>query len=292
MRQVPLLIALAVRLMALEPAAAGIASADTGFLFFNALDTSAIPKRISRTGLFRDILAKTVNPGITRFEINAALWSDGAAKIRYLILPPDSRIEYREDSAYGFPTGAVLVKNFLIDTVQGDPSSRIYLETRLLVKQFADDSVADWYGFSYRWLRDQTDAELVDPLSGLETTIPTYAADGRPVQKKWSFPSQGACWRCHMPGGRDVLGFHTAELNRPAFSDSSVNQLRAFVDADVFQGTDFPEFANSPRWAALSDSTQSLEKRARSYLAANCSFCHGAEGRRIIGTVLSAPLRA
>ena len=91
-----------------------------------------------------------------------------------------------------------------------------------------------------------------------------------------------------MSGAREVLGFHTAQLNRPSAADGSVNQLQAFVDAGMFRGTAFPDFRNSHRWAALTDTSQPLEKRARSYLAANCSFCHGEEGRRVIGTVLSA----
>ncbi len=263
-------------------------AADSAFVFFNALDSAAIPKKISQTGIFRDILAKTVNAGITRFEINSALWSDGAFKIRYFILPEDSQITYRDDSAYSFPKGTVLVKNFLIDTIQGEATSRIYLETRLLIKQNSDDSATVWYGFSYRWNRDQMDAELVNPLLGMETSITTYSPNRQPVQKKWSFPSQAACWRCHMSGGRQVLGFYTAELNRPSFAQPNINQLQAFVSAGVFRGNSFPDFSQSHRWAALSDTTQSLERRARSYLAVNCSFCHSAEGRRVIGTVLSA----
>ena len=184
---------------------------DTAFVFFDAQDTSAIPKRLSQSGLFRDILAKTVNPGITPFEINSALWSDGAAKIRYIILPRDSQLTYRDDSAYGFPQGTVLVKNFLIDTIQNAPASRIYLETRLLVKQHPDDSITSWYGFSYQWNRDQTDAMLVNPATGLETTIPVRTRGPASGAEEVEFPhprahagaatcpGRGKCWDSTRP---------------------------------------------------------------------------------------------
>ena len=261
-------------------------AARAGFTYFDPLDSAAVPKRISGTGFFSDLPAKTAAPGAVRYEINAALWSDGAAKIRYLILPPDSQAVYREDTAFRFPKGAVFVKNFLIDTIQGDTASRIFLETRFLLKRNPDDSSGThWYGFSYRWLRDQSDAVLVDPRVGLDTSITTYTSQGDPVPKRWLFPSQSLCWRCHMPQGREILGFVSAELNRP--DAAGTDQLQALAGSGILRGAP-PDPARAHRWAALTDASQSLERRARSYLAANCSFCHGAEGRRVIGTVLSA----
>jgi mono/diheme cytochrome c family protein len=38
------------------------------------------------------------------------------------------------------------------------------------------------------------------------------------------------------------------------------------------------QFHNLPKFAALSDTTQTLETRARSWLAVNCSYCHQAGG--------------
>ncbi|MEO7423955.1 MAG: hypothetical protein ABI036_02145, partial [Fibrobacteria bacterium] len=44
---------------------------------------------------------------------------------------------------------------------------------------------------------------------------------------------------------------------------------------NVLTGTKPASWANSPRWRAIDDSTASVNVRARSYLASNCSGCHG-----------------
>lgn len=260
----------------------------TSFRFFDALDTAAVPKRLSESGLFKDIQKKEVGPGIHRYELNTPLWSDGAEKIRYLILPPDSQISFHADSAYGFPKGTVFVKNFLFDSLPGDTASRFYLETRLLVKQHAEGSAeSQWYGFSYRWSRDGSDAFLVDGETGMDTSFPVRRADGTgEVRKTWTFPSQNACWRCHIPKGRQVLGFFTAQINRPDPVQDARNQLETLAARGLFKNAMALQGAH--RWAPLSDTSLPLERRARSYLAANCSFCHGADGFRTLGAFLSA----
>jgi hypothetical protein len=110
---------------------------------------------------------------------------------------------------------------------------------------------------------------------------------------RWRFPSQIECNRCHVPESRGSLGFITPQLNRPveqerpAESDGlrktagaspgapGLYQLRDLVDQGVLA---FDPTENRPepfRWRGLDDTAASLEVRARSYLAANCSQCHG-----------------
>lgn len=260
----------------------------TSFRFFDALDTAAIPKRLSESGLFSDIQRKVVGPGILRYELNTPLWSDGAAKIRYLILPPDSQVSFHADSSYGFPIGTVFVKNFLFDSVPGDTTSRYYLETRLLVKQRIEGSAeTQWYGFSYQWSRGGSEAFLVDGQTGLDTSFPVRRADGMgEVRKTWTFPSQNACWRCHIPKGRQILGFFTAQISRPDPVQSDKNQLETLAARGLFKNA--VSLQGTHRWAPLTDTSLPLESRVRSYLAANCSFCHGADGFRTLGAFLSA----
>lgn len=265
---------------ALAPFLSGAA----GFRFFDPLDPSEVPGRLSETGLFQGMDRGKPCDGAHRFEINAALWSDGAAKLRHIILPPDARIQWRPDSAFGFPVGAVFAKTFLIDTIQGDSTSRIALETRLLVKRHPDGvPEAQWYGFSYRWERDQSEARLVDPETGLDTTYQVYGTDGGILSKPWTFPSQNACWRCHLPRGRQVLGFFAAQLHGAV---PGRDQLADLARAGVFAAE--PDTAGLHRWRPPGDARAPLEARARSYLAANCSFCHGVEGFRALGAFLSA----
>lgn len=70
-----------------------------------------------------------------------------------------------DTSQFSFPRKTVLIKNFMIDTVRGDSGTRILIETRFPVHQ-SDSKV--WSGLSYRWRRDQTDADLVDLDNGAD----------------------------------------------------------------------------------------------------------------------------
>lgn len=222
--------------------------------------------------------------GVIPFAINSALWSDGAEKSRHIILPPGGRVGFRPDTAFAFPAGTVFAKTFRIDTVEGDPSSRIPLETRLLVHRDPEGKAETrWFGFSYRWARDQSEAWLVDPATGLDTVYRVIGKDGAPASRSWSFPSQNACLRCHLPRGRQVLGFYAAQLHGAV---PGRDQLDDLAEAGVFATR--PDTSGLHRWYGAADAGASVEARARSYLAANCSFCHGAEGFRALGAFLSA----
>jgi len=48
------------------------------------------------------------------------------------------------------------MKSFALDQIAGDPASKRWIETRLLVKE-----QGEWVEYSYAWKEDQTEAELV-----------------------------------------------------------------------------------------------------------------------------------
>lgn len=131
---------------------------------------TAVPKFLSQTGLYRNIDSKATraisDTSVVAFQVNSALWSDGSHKERFISLLPGSKVMPNDTAKFTFPDGAVLIKNFLIDTVFGEKSgsSRIFIETRFLVYQ-AGPSGKSWSGLSYRWRRDQRDADLVHPDS-------------------------------------------------------------------------------------------------------------------------------
>src|SRR5690606_34275934 len=85
-----------------------------------------LPKRLSETGLYRDIrkgeLAEGVRFYVPRFE----LWTDGAEKRRWIALPPGTRIDTSDMEDWQFPVGTKLWKEFVRDGVR--------VETRLLQK--------------------------------------------------------------------------------------------------------------------------------------------------------------
>ena len=56
------------------------------------------------------------------------------------------------------------VKSFSLDFEAGNPASKKYIETRIVLKQ--DDQ---WRGYTYRWNDEQTDALLVG-AKGMDST--------------------------------------------------------------------------------------------------------------------------
>ncbi|MGE3820612.1 MAG: PQQ-dependent sugar dehydrogenase, partial [Isosphaeraceae bacterium] len=187
--------------------------------------TKPFPRKLSETGLFTSTKELRPAPGLIPYSVNAPLWSDGASKERYLALPGDSQIEFDAvvyphgpnyaDRGWRFPDGAVLVKTFSLDMVQGDPNSRKRLETRVLQhrKMPGDDDeygAQYWYGYTYLWNDEQTDAELL-AAEGLNRTytIRDPAASGGTRQQTWRFPSRTECTLCHTMASKYILGVTT-----------------------------------------------------------------------------------
>ncbi len=67
---------------------------------------------ISETGVFRSVRDLTPATGVLPYDVNSPLWSDGAAKKRWLALPKDTQIGFAEHGAWKFPPGTVFVKHF------------------------------------------------------------------------------------------------------------------------------------------------------------------------------------
>jgi cytochrome c553 len=109
--------------------------------------------------------------------------------------------------------------------------------------------------------------------------------------KKWRFPTVYQCAACHRTTqqdtthGRSLLGFFTAQLNRPAPDSAGINQLDWLFAKGVLAGKRQAAWDLSPRWEGIEDKGASLDVRARSYIAANCSGCHGRRGMASAATM-------
>lgn len=256
----------------------------TGYRFFNPAVLDSIPKLISGTGMYKNISTKEINADVIPFEVNTPLWTDGAFKQRYIAIPSGTAVIY-DDTAhtYAYPDRAMVIKNFSVDTIPGNVASRILFETRFSGVRIVAGK-EKWYLWTYRWRLDQTDADLV-ANEGESATVRVYnnGTGNPPFLKKWHFPSKVQCAACHRvqsTGGRTVLAFFTAQLNKPLAANPSVNQLDRLFQLGVLKMKtgDKPDFSKSPKWASMTDETATLEHRSRSYLAANCSGCHSQTG--------------
>jgi hypothetical protein len=202
-----------------------------------------------------------------------------------------------DDGKWVFPAGTVLVKNFFFpDTSR--PSGMKLVETRLFVHLDktvdVEGKMTEWVGYGYQWDDAQTDATIVGTLvpgsdSDVSATFnvkPT--AGGATQQIKWSYPSRLDCVTCHMPitpksnpaGGS--IGPETIQMNRTVMGET-MNQIDKFTTMNLFEKAPTKPYkaalvAPYPGQSGSPPANATLEQRARSYLHANCAFCHRPDG--------------
>ncbi len=195
------------------------------------------PTRLSETGLFLSVKDDQPQPGLIPYSVNAPLWSDGAAKERFIALPGTSQIDFTVDHGWNFSDGAVLVKTFSLPLAGGGLRR---IETRLLTKQ-----LGQWAGYSYIWNEDQTDATLVEP-EGLDHTYEVrdeHTLSGV-RQQTWHYPSRTECMVCHSRAANFVLGPSTSQMNKVhAYGKIADNQLRTLEHLGVFHINDLEHLA-------------------------------------------------
>jgi uncharacterized repeat protein (TIGR03806 family) len=222
---------------------------------------STFPTKLSDTGLFATTAGHVVHLGLIPYEVAVPFWSDGADKHRWISLPPNGKIAHMPSKGWNFPDQTTVVKSF-----STNENGRLkWIETRLLTKQDGE-----WFGYSYRWNESQTDGDLV-LAEGLNETV---AMNGRP--QTWRYPSRTECMMCHSRAANYVLGLSDAQMNIDCTLDgTSANQIDAFAWRGLFDA-DPP--ATRLTLIDPNDESLPLETRVRSWLHANCSFCHVKEG--------------
>ena len=237
------------------------------------------PPLLSETGALSDVAGLAPSAVWVPYTLNQPFWSDGALKSRFIALPNDGvrdtaaeQIAFSPDSDWTFPTGTVLMKHFELSLDEADPTNTTRLETRFMV--LGDDGA--WYGLTYRWRVDQTDANLLTTEETGDYTI--QLSDGVMRAQTWYFPARLDCLTCHRQGAGGALGPRTHQLNSDFTYPSTGrtdNQIRTWNDLAMFSppvdDASIPSLGKSP---APGDVTAPLQDRARSWLDANCSHCH------------------
>ena len=241
--------------------------------------TAQPPALLSQVGAFSNLANLTPRSGLIPYTVNSPLWTDGAAKQRWMAVPNDGaadtaaeKITFTATGAWQFPKGAVLVKQFDLPTDERNPSVLRRMETRFLVH--GDDGV--YYGITYRWRADGSDADLLPDGDSLTLTITTSTGGTR--SQLWSFPSRADCRSCHNAGAGIVLGPRTVQMNGNntyAATGRTDNQLRTLNHLNLFSPA-LVETAISSygKTVAVTDTSATLETRVRSYMEANCAHCH------------------
>ncbi len=205
-----------------------------------------MPTLLSETGLYTDIKAKALAPGVKKFTPAYTLWSDGATKNRFVFMPEGKKINTEEMEFWQYPAGFKLWKDFTRDGK--------LIETRLLQK--LGDGKADWYMVAFKWKDDYSDAEAV-PMG-----VPNAMGTEHDV------PSQESCKGCHSALGDYSIGFTALMLshNLPdSLNLSQVAELGWLTAAPAATGYKIPG--------------TEVESAALGYLHANCGMCHNTKSQ-------------
>ncbi len=234
-------------------------------------EPTSFPRRLSETGLFASVAEHRLLPAVIPYSVNVQLWSDGAHKERWLAVPGEEKIDYTSTRGWNFPNGSVLVKSFSLENVAGQPETRRWIETRLMVRQ-----QNEWVGYSYRWNEEQTDAELLDSGSvDVEFEIQDPAAEGGVRKQSWHYPSRAECMVCHSRAVNYVLGLSEHQMNREHdYGSEKFNQIQMLSELGMFTKPLPKPVEELTRLSDPFDKSVDLKQRAASYLHANCSNCH------------------
>lgn len=229
------------------------------------------PTLLSQYRFFRDIGAREPNAGVTPYDLNTPLWSDGALKLRYVFMPPGQSARYDSERVFEFPVGAVLIKTFAFAADMRSPAENVrFLETRLLIHR-----AEGWIALPYVWNEAQTEAVLSP--AGAIVPVNFTDVDGAAVALDWEVPNRNQCKGCHdRAGALTPIGPSARNLNRDyVYAHGRANQLSAWVRSGMLDRApeDAPQAPN-----AYDPASGPLGARARAYLDVNCAHCHNPAG--------------
>jgi cytochrome c551/c552 len=251
--------------------------------------------KLSQTGCFDPKTPTSFASNAVYYEVNTPLWSDDAAKTRAFVLPTGGKIHVKncdgdagmsaecvspmgnpagraDDGRWLFPVGTVLIKNFLFDGKLVETRLLMHVDTATAAL-IADGFGSVWVGYNYQWNEAQTDATIVP---NARTPI-SFNTGQRTVD--WVYPSFGDCIGCHSPAVA-TLGPETAQMNRTV---NGANQIDTFIGMGLFDSTAptkpyagpmVEPYQNTALGLTHPTAGATVDQMARSYLSANCGFCH------------------
>ena len=232
------------------------------------------PRMLSELGLFAgDAALQKPASDVIPYDLITTLFTDYTSKHRFVRLPSGKSIQYKPSGVLEFPVGTMLIKTFSYLKDQRDPSQgEQLLETRV---EFLKES--GWYGYSYIWNEEQTDAEL--SLGGGTVDVSWIHTDGKPRSTRHLVPNANQCISCHSHHDKYVpIGPTAANLNRAySYGHGDENQLAYLKRTDKL--TDAPSLDSIERLPDFEDPhSGNVAQRVRAYLSVNCAHCHSPGG--------------
>lgn len=226
---------------------AGGAGGEGGNCELNSLPViQTAPALLSQTGLYDDILTKTVSSVARAYTPQYPLWSDDAQKERWLYLPEcEPQIDNSDEDEWVFPVGTRAWKQFSLGGV--------LLETRLIHRY--GPGPADFLFATYHWRLDGTDADL-QPVEELNVNGTTH-----------DIPGPTTCTRCH--------GEQAAKGGLPSrYLGASAIQLSHGGPGLTMASLSNDGSLSVPHAAGYTLPGDATAQAALGYFHSNCGNCH------------------
>ncbi len=219
-----------------DTGATDTAKADTA----DTIETCALPfsTKLSEMSLYSNFKTRTVAAINVEFKPTHELWSDGAAKKRWISIPAGKKIDSSDIDQWDFPICTRLWKEFSKD-------GKI-IETRLWQRTGKDEYL---FG-AYAWNDAQTEATWT--LDGVDNALGTTH----------DIPNLAACLRCHEGVKGRSLGFGAVQLAKSPGLDLAGVNAKGWLTNPPITGKDYGIPGNPTEVAALG------------WLNANCGHCH------------------
>ena len=237
--------------------------AGSGDPFAGSGPAYAAPSSLGETGLYASGSIGTIDPRNRPFSPQYPLWSDGAAKARWIFLPAGTAIDTTDPNDWQFPVGTKFWKQFAFNGRR--------VETRFLWRASAND----WVFATYVWNQEGTEARLA-PDAGIRHVVELAPGRGHDI------PGVADCRACHGERKAGPLGFNALQLS----TDRDPNAIHgeplapgmttvATLDGAGLLAPARPELvANPPRIRTADPDTRAV----LGYFAGNCGHCHNRAG--------------
>ena len=207
----------------------------------------AAPEKLSAWGLYVNRNNRwAAAEKLIEYDLNTPLFSDYTLKHRYVRLPANASITWNDTDSLEFPVGTVIAKTFAYPDETDDRTlGERFMETRIEHLE-----TSGWYGYSYIWNEDQSDATL--SLGGGVVDVSWKHADGSLRNNNYQIPNANQCLSCHNRNNKYVpLGTTDRNLNRSSVTRDSVNQLAIWAERGLLKACPSPE--QQPKLAAYDD---------------------------------------
>ena len=144
-------------------------------------------RTLSEYGLFADASAREPAEGVVSYNLVNPLFSDHAAKHRFVYVPKNKAAAYRPDEVFDFPVGTVLVKTFAFAPDMRQPTvDEHYRETRLLIRK-----AEGWAAYPYVWNEKETEAVYAPAGAWLDLAFTDE--HGTALDIDYRVPNQNQC---------------------------------------------------------------------------------------------------